>query len=92
MAGEEADYWIIKIPKPRRFIRVFAKVLQSVGAVFYRTFSVDLPLIFITSVLIGVVLFITFTVVFRIPDLVAGLFTVLLVGVYLFILRREMLR
>ncbi|MCS7138213.1 MAG: hypothetical protein NZ941_07585 [Candidatus Caldarchaeum sp.] len=92
MADEERDYWVIKIPKPRRIIRVFAKVSRSFGGVFHKTFSIDVPLIFLISLLIAFVLFLSFTIVFRSPDLVAASFTVLLVGLYLLVLWREIRR
>ncbi|MEM0441104.1 MAG: hypothetical protein QXF45_04950 [Candidatus Caldarchaeum sp.] len=88
--SDDADYWIIKIPKPRKILRIFAKIGLFMGNVFSRSFSVDVPLILITSLLVGVVLFIMFTVVFRIPDFVAAVFTALLILLYLLVLRREM--
>jgi hypothetical protein len=50
------------------------------------------PWVVITSLLVGVLLFLFFTVALRIPDLVSAFFTAVIVLVYLAALRRELRR
>ncbi|MCS7133581.1 MAG: hypothetical protein NZ921_02115 [Candidatus Caldarchaeum sp.] len=91
MAGDE-EYWVIKIPKPKKLFKAVGRVVGSFAGLLSRSFSVDVPFLLITSLLVGFVLFVVFTIGFRIPDLVAALFTFFLVGLYLLFLRREMRR
>ncbi|MEM4281491.1 MAG: hypothetical protein QW470_07340 [Candidatus Caldarchaeum sp.] len=86
------DYWVVKIPKPRRFFRFLSRLLRGLGGISTKTVSVDVPLILITSLLAAVLLFIFFTAVVKIPDLVAAFFTAVLIGVYLYFLRSEIRR
>ena len=85
---EEEDYWVVRIPKPRRLLRM----LRVVGSFPLRPVTVDVPWVVITSLLVGVLLFLFFTVALRIPDLVSAFFTAVIVLVYLAALRRELRR
>ncbi|MEM2747267.1 MAG: hypothetical protein QXK69_12255 [Candidatus Caldarchaeum sp.] len=86
------DYWVVRIPKPKRFFRALARMFRGLGSASMKTVTVDVPFTLITSLLVGVLLFIFFTSVVKIPDLVAAVFTAVLVGVYLYFLRSEMHR
>ncbi|MEM0384476.1 MAG: hypothetical protein QXX49_07390 [Candidatus Caldarchaeum sp.] len=88
--GEEDEYWIVRIPKPRRLMRAVGRLFGGVGqGVLKKTITVDVPFTIITSALIGVLMFVFFTAVVKIPDLVAALFTAILLGFYLYVLRSE---
>lgn len=89
---EDSDYWVIKVPKPRRLLKMFAKLSRGIAEGLSSSISLDTPLIFISAVSIGIVTFLLFTLLYRIPEMVAVLFSVLLVGLYLLFLRRELRR
>jgi len=82
---EEEDYWVVRIPKPRRVLRV----LRGFGSLPSRPITVDVPWVVITSLLISVLLFVFFTAVVKIPDVVSAVFTAIIVFVYLAVLRSE---
>lgn len=86
MADEDKDYWVVRIPKPKRFLRKAARFFAGFPS---KTITVDVPFTILTSVLIAAVLFIFFTTVVKTPDVVAAVFTVVLVGFYLYVLRSE---
>jgi hypothetical protein len=90
--GEDSDYWVIKVPKPRRLLKMFAKLSRVVIEGLSSSISLDTPLILISAVSIGIVTFLVFTLVYRIPEVVAVLFSILLVVLYLLFLRRELRR
>ncbi|MEM2555999.1 MAG: hypothetical protein QXD31_04035 [Candidatus Caldarchaeum sp.] len=92
MDGGDDDYWVVRIPKPKRLFKALARMFRWLGSVPMKTVTVDIPFTLITSLLVAVLLFIFFTTVVKIPDLVAGVFTAVLVGVYLYFLRSEMRR
>ena len=52
----------------------------------------DVPWVVITSLLVGVLLFLFYTVALRIPDLDSAFFTAVIVLVYHAVLRRELHR
>ncbi len=89
MNGEEEEFWVIRIPKPKRFFKALARLF---GAFQAKNIEVDVPLITITSLLIAVMLFVFFTLIVKIPEAVAVVFSAVLIGLYLYILRSEMRR
>ena len=90
--GEDSDYWVIRIPKPRRLLKMFAKFSHGIAAGLSTSISLDTPLILISAVFIGITTFLLFRIFYRIPDPVSLLFSIMLVALYLLILRRELRR
>jgi hypothetical protein len=78
--GEE-DYWVIRIPKPKRLVKALSKALQSFAG---SNITIDIPLIMFTSFFMGVVAFLIFTLAVRIPEWISVVFASVLVAVYLF--------
>jgi hypothetical protein len=82
LAGDD-DYWTIRIPKPRRLVRWLRySIIGGMRRFAMSNITVDIPLLFIISFFVGVLSFILFTLVLRIPDVVSLIFAVILVIIY----------
>ncbi len=84
--SEEEEFWVVRIPKPKRVFKALARMFSVFQT---KNITVDVPFITVTSLLIAVVLFIFFTVIVKIPEVVAVVFSAVLTGFYLHIIRSE---
>jgi len=90
MAEDNSDYWIVKIPKPWKLLKKVMHAFRGSSDALRKPLHVDIPSIALTSLFVGVIAFIFFTIVIRIPDVIAAFFTAFVVFVYLYFMRREM--
>lgn len=78
--GEDDDYWVIRIRKPKRLIRGLRASLASFAQ---SKIVMDIPMMISTSLLIGVISFIILTLFIRIPEIISLIFSLILVVIYL---------
>ena len=89
----EEEYWIIRIPKPRRISRILRQIGSSTLLYIDRTFSQRSglsPHVFLaTLAVLGILSYVIFTSVSRMHEITAAALSAMIMILYIYLLRRS---